>query len=113
MAMRYHSTGLNKNFGKAIVSLESWADNPWRRYSLLLIVFFGSFVIGSSLGMINGVLALMDPIGAFFTVILLEVMVRMRKIFINKNRSSIVLQILDSVRMGLLYGLFMEGFKLL
>ena len=76
MPKQYQSTTLHRNFGNALIVLETWADNPWRRYSLLLIIFFGSFALGSSVGMINGVLALMDPIGAFFTVILIEFLVR-------------------------------------
>ncbi|ABX08185.1 DUF565 domain-containing protein [Prochlorococcus marinus] len=113
MPKKYQSTALNKNITNALIILETWADNPWRRYSLLLIIFFGAFVFGSSVGMINAVLELMDLIGAFFTVLLLEFMVRLRQAWNRKNSSSILLQIIDSARIGLLYGLFMEGFKLL
>ncbi len=112
MSRKYQSTGLNKNFGNFIKNLEIWSGNPWRKYSLLLIIFLASFALGSSVGMINGVLALMDPIGAFFTVSILEVMVRIRQSWPRNNRSSIALKILDSSRIGLIYGLFMEGFKL-
>ncbi|KGG18623.1 MULTISPECIES: DUF565 domain-containing protein [Prochlorococcus] len=92
--------------------LEVWSDNPWRRYSMLIIIFLSAFLFGSSIGMINGVLALMDPIGAFFTVTLIEVLVRFRKVNVQKKGSSISLSILDSFRMGFIYGLFTEGFKL-
>ena len=113
MAKRYQTTSLNKNFSNVLLKLEDWADNPWRRYSFLLIIFLIGFLLGSSVGMINGVLALMDPIGAFITVVLLELMIRLRKFTQRDRRSSIALQILDTSRIGLLYGLFMEGFKLL
>ena len=63
--------------------------------------------------MINGTLALMDPIGAFFTVLFIEVLVRIRRNFDSSKKSIILLSIIDMARMGLLYGLFMEGFKLL
>ncbi|KGG13134.1 secreted or membrane protein [Prochlorococcus sp. MIT 0601] len=63
--------------------------------------------------MINGVLAMMDPVGAFFTVVFLELLVRLRMIWLKNKQASIILQIIDSSRIGLLYGLFMEGFKLL
>ena len=63
--------------------------------------------------MINGVLALMDPIGAFFTVLLIEFFVRVRRLDINQRKSSISLPMIDSFRIGFVYGLFMEGFKLL
>ncbi|KGG16700.1 hypothetical protein EV06_0542 [Prochlorococcus sp. MIT 0602] len=60
--------------------------------------------------MINGVLALMDPIGAFFTVVIIEILVRFRNI--NKEKQSISIPMIDSFRMGFVYGLFMEGLKL-
>ena len=111
--MKYQSTSLNRNIINFIRRLEVWSDNPWRRYSMLIIIFLSAFLFGSSIGMINGALALMDPIGAFFTVILIEIFVRFRKFNFRKKESSILLSIIDSFRMGFIYGLFMEGFKLL
>ena len=112
MSQKYQSTGLNRNLTNILIRLESWAQSPWRRYSFLLISFFGAFAIGSSIGMINGVLALMDPIGAFFIVILIEIMIRVRRPLARNKQSYFSLQVLDITRIGLVYGLFMEGFKL-
>ena len=69
--------------------------------------------MGSSIGMINGVLALMDPVGAFLIVLLLEIMVRLRRNWPSSNGARITLNLMDLVRIGLLYGLISEGFKLL
>ncbi len=69
--------------------------------------------MGSSIGMINGVLALMDPVGAFLIVLLLEIMVRLRRNWPSSNGARITLNLMDLVRIGLLYGLLLEGFKLL
>ena len=113
MIKKLQYTGLYRNLGLVINRLEGWAVNPWRRISLLLIILFSSFLIGSSIGMINGVLALMDPIGAFFTVLILELMIRVRGVWALKKKSQIVGQIIDMARIGLLYGLLLEGFKLL
>ena len=113
MSRRLQYTRLNRNFGKVLVRLENWSKNPWRRYSLFTIVLLSAFLIGSSIGMINGVLALMDPIGAFFAVLLLELMVRSRRRFIHYRDSLIIRDLMDMTRIGLLYGLLMEGFKLL
>ena len=110
--MKYQSTGLNRNLVNWIRILETWSRNPWRRYSLLIIIFLSAFLLGSSIGMINGVLALMDPIGAFFTVIFIEIFVRLRRFIDTKQYQSISLSIIDSFRIGFVYGLFMEGFKL-
>ena len=113
MSQKLQLTRLHQSIGLALERLEQWAKNPWRRYSLLLIVLLASFLIGSSIGMINGVLALMDPVGAFFTVVILEVMVRIRRQWPLINRRQITCQLLDYTRIGLLYGLLLEGFKLL
>ncbi len=111
--MKYQSTALNRNLINFISRLELWTTNPWRRYSFLLIIFLSAFFLGSSVGMINGTLALMDPVGAFFTIILIEFLVRIRRSEFNKKKPSISFRIIDSFRMGFIYGLFMEGFKLL
>ncbi len=113
MTWKAQSTGLHRNLGNALSRLERWCVNPWRRLSLLLIVLLTGFLLGSSLGTINGVLALMDPIGAFLIVALLEIMVRLRRHWPEGNGSKISLQIIDAARFGLLYGLMLEGFKLL
>ena len=113
MAQKLQSTSLYKSFWKALESLETWAINPWRRYSLLLIVLLTGFFLGSSIGTINGALALMDPVGAFLTVLILEIMVRLRRNDYFRNVDSLPLKIIDFARVGLLYGLLLEGFKLL
>ncbi len=113
MPSKVQSTSLHRSFSKALERLEGWSVNPWRRYSLFLIILLTGFFIGSSIGMINGVLALMDPIGAFFTVLILEILVRIRREFLLRKKDSFPMKIIDFSRIGLLYGLLMEGFKLL
>ena len=106
-------TFLYKSSTKTINRLASWAANPWRRYSLLAIIFLIGFLLGSSLGMINGVLALMDPVGAFIALIFLELLVQARFVFLKSNKPIILVRVFDMFRMGLAYGLFSEGLKLL
>ena len=106
-------TVLYKSSAKIIQRLANWSANPWRRYSLLVIIFLIGFFIGSSLGMINGVLALMDPIGAFITLIFLELLIKARFLFLKSEKPIILIRILDMFRIGIAYGLFSEGLKLL
>jgi len=113
MARKLQYTRLHRSIGLALDRLEFWARNPWRRSSLLLIVLLSAFLVGSSVGMINGVLALMDPVGALIIVFLWEIMVRLRSNWPVGKRASITRQSLDIARIGLLYGLLLEGFKLL
>ncbi len=112
MSKKLQSTSFRKNVSQVLIRLETWSENPWRRYSLFLIIFLTGFVFGSSIGTINGGLALMDPIGAFFVVVILEVMVRLRRNWPKVDGAKISLQLIDVARIGLLYGLLLEGFKL-
>ena len=113
MPSRMQETVLYRSSEKLVIKLANWASNPWRRYSLLAIIFLIGFLIGSSLGMINGVLALMDPVGAFITLILLEVLIQARFFFIKSKKPIILIRVFDTFRLGLAYGLFSEGLKLL
>ncbi len=113
MVQKFQPTNLHRNTDLLLEQLDLWSINPWRRYSLFLIVLLTGFLLGSSIGMINGVLALMDPVGAFFTVVLLEAMVRVRRHWPKKAGAKIVIDLVDMSRIGLLYGLLLEGFKLL
>ena len=113
MAQKLQSTRLHRNLGQLMKRLDNWAANPWRRSSLLIIVLLAAFVLGSSIGMVNGVLAIMDPVGALITVLILEFMVRLRRKWDESERASITPQIIDFSRIGILYGLLHEGFKLL
>jgi len=113
MSQRMQKTFLYKSSTKFVDKLANWAVNPWRRYSLLAIIFLIGFLIGSSLGMINGVLALMDPVGAFFALVFLEILVKARFVFLKSNKPIILVRVFDMFRIGLAYGLFSEGLKLL
>ena len=113
MAPRMQKTFLYKSSTKFVDRLATWAVNPWKRYSLLAIIFLVGFLIGSSLGMINGVIALMDPVGAFIALIFLEILIKARFIILKSRNPIIVVRILDMFRLGLTYGLFSEGLKLL
>ena len=113
MPARMQKTFLYKSSGKIIDRLANWAANPWRRYSLLVIIFLLGFLIGSSLGMINGVLALMDPVGALITLIFLELLIKARFLFQKSKKPIILIRVFDMFRLGITYGLFSEGLKLL
>ena len=113
MTLKPQETNFRIYLGRAFERLENWAVNPWRKYSFLLIILLIGFLLGTSIGTINGVLALMDPVGALFAVLLLEFLVRIRRYWPKDKGYEIVLSSIDSARIGFLYGLLMEGFKLL
>ena len=101
---------------KVIENLEAlrvWAINPWRRYSLALTIALIGYFIGSSLGMVSAVIEVMDPVGAFLSVVFIEVLIQLRRNFRFGKTKKILVLLIDSLRLGLFYGFFTESLKLL
>ena len=94
-------------------TLSYWAVNPWRRYSFVLIIFFLGYFFGSSLGMISAVYNFMDPIGALVSVLIVEILIKIRRALLRDKNKQFFLLIADFLRIGLLYGFFTESLKLL
>ena len=108
---RLQSTRLQTNAGAALQRLENWAGNPWRRLSLLAIAGLIGFLIGTAITPVAGVLGQMDPVAALLVVLGTELTIRRQR----SSEPSLKLpqQLLDLGRIGFLYGLFLEGFKLI
>ena len=96
-----------------IDSLSQWAVNPWRRYSLALTIVLTGYFFGSSLGMISAVVELIDPVGAFLSVLFIEILIQFRRRLRFDKRKKILVLLIDSLRLGLFYGFFTESLKLL
>lgn len=111
--MRYQNTRFQTNIAEAGARLRDWSLNPWRKLSLLLLTFLFSFLIGVGLGTISGALDLMDLVGAVICVLVLELSVRARGVLRRAEGDRLPLHLVDMARAGLLYGLLLEGFKLL
>ena len=94
-------------------TISNWAANPWRRYSVVLIMFFIGYFFGSSLGMISAVYNLMDPVGALISVLLIEILINIRRVLFSDKNKRFFLLIIDFLRIGLMYGFFTESLKLL
>ncbi len=108
---RLQSTRLQTNVGTAIQRLDRWSRNPWRRLSLLALAGLIGFLIGSALTSVAGALGQMDPVAALLVVLGAELTIRQRR---SANPSlKLPQQLLDLGRIGFLYGLFLEGFKLI
>jgi hypothetical protein len=93
--------------------LRDWAINPWRRLSLQLIVLLTSFAIGGALGSISGTLSQLDPLSALVCVVAIEVAARVRGPLLRQPNQALTVGLLDMTRIGLLYGLLLDGFKVL
>ncbi|NDG75021.1 MAG: DUF565 domain-containing protein [Synechococcaceae bacterium WB8_1B_136] len=111
--MPVQQTRLQQNLGGAGARLQRWAVNPWRRLSLLLIVLLASFYLGNAVGTVTGAMAFLDPLAALICVVAIELAIRLRRPLLQQTGDKLNLQLLDMARIGLSYGLLLEGFKLL
>lgn len=93
--------------------LSLWAVNPWRRLSLLAIVLLSGFALGGGMAAISGALQEIDQIAALLLVLVLEAAVRLRRPLRRRAGDGLSLQLLDMARIGVLYGLMLDAFKLL
>tara|TARA_Y100001935_G_C17241842_1_gene476130 strand:+ start:194 stop:361 length:168 start_codon:yes stop_codon:yes gene_type:complete len=55
----------------------------------------------------------MDPIAALISVIIIEILINLRRSFIYNQTKKLLILIIDFLRIGLIYGFFTEGLKLL
>ena len=113
MVFRPQKTNFQLKIVENIQSLSIWANNPWRRYSISLIILLIGYFLGSSLGMVSAVLELMDPVAAFLSVVFIEILIVLRRNFRFEKKKKFLLLLLDSLRLGLFYGFFTESLKLL
>jgi hypothetical protein len=113
MSPRFQQTRFQRRVAQVGERLAGWATNPWRRISLLLIVLLLGFVIGGGLGAISGAIDYIDQISALVCVLAIEVAARLRGRLLRREGDRLGLQVLDMARLGMLYGLLLDGFKLL
>mgnify|MGYP001224646819 FL=1 len=113
MVFRPQKTNFQLKIVENIQTLSIWANNPWRRYSITLIILLIGYFLGSSLGMVSAVVELMDPVAAFLSVVFIEILIALRRNLRFERRKKFLLLSLDSLRLGLFYGFFTESLKLL
>ena len=113
MVFRPQKTNFQLKIVENIQTLSIWANNPWRRYSLALVILLVGYFLGSSLGMVSAVLELMDPVAAFLSVVFVEILIVLRRNFRFERKKKFLVLLLDALRLGLFYGFFTESLKLL
>ncbi|OCQ92154.1 hypothetical protein BCD67_19600 [Oscillatoriales cyanobacterium USR001] len=106
------NTRINILLDTLILRLKIWLQNPWRRTSLSIVsLLFGVF-LGGAISTIAGQTAELDIVGAALLTVLIELVnwiVYRQRSQINR---SILIDILNCLKLGLIYGLFLEAFKL-
>ncbi|MEG3844806.1 DUF565 domain-containing protein [Microcoleus sp. herbarium14] len=89
-----------------------WLSNPWRRISLLVIsLLFGTF-LGTAISTIAGQSADWDIIAAGLLVLLTELANRLVYGSSRAEARSLWVDMLNALKVGLTYNLFVEAFKL-
>lgn len=94
---------------QSINRLETWFNNPWRRLSLYIITLLFGFLLASLVSTIAGATSVWDPYIAGVLVILFEAI---SWLFYRLGRRSLFLDCLNLLKIGMLFGLILEAFKL-
>ena len=113
MVFKPQKTKFQLKIVENIQTLSIWANNPWRRYSISLIIVLIGYFLGSSLGMVSAVVELMDPVAALLSVFFIEILIVLRRNLIFDRKKKFLVLLSDSLRLGLFYGFFTESLKLL
>ncbi len=86
--------------------------NPWRRTSLLIIGLLLGFFLGSAISTSAGQKADLDIVAAFFLLLVTEAISRLTYGGNDRFRRSLFSEVLNALKLGLIYSLFLEAFKL-
>jgi len=96
----------------------SFTANPWRRISLIIIGFLLGNFLGNIIITTTGQMAMWDAVAAFFLLISTEIVnyyiYRPRTFKPNSSATAgiILPEIINSLKIGITYSLFIEAFKL-
>lgn len=114
------NTRLNNLVNGLLVRLGQWFANPWRHLSLVLIsLLFGVF-LGSAIPTTAGQAANWDVIAAGILILFTEAVSRIvyggnrRRAQSSPGSSgrSILAEVVNALKIGLTYSLFVEAFKI-
>mgnify|MGYP001144077701 CR=1 FL=1 len=106
------NTRLNRATSVLLSRVETWLSNPWRRISLIIIGLLFGFFLASAISTIAGQRANLDVIVAAVLMVPLETVSWLAYTRNRPIRESLIVQTLNAIRLGLIYSLFVEAFKL-
>lgn len=112
MADAMQNTRLSTIVNTTTAQLNQTFRNPWRRISLVIISWLLGFFLGSAISTSAGQRAELDILAAFFLVLATEVVSRFSYAGGERFRRSLLSDVLNSLKLGLIYSLFLEAFKL-
>ena len=89
-----------------------WVFNPWRRISLAVIsLLFGNF-FATAISATAGQTAEIDILIAAILVAMVELISWLYHRSRSNERRTVLPEVLNSFKLGMVYGLFVEAFKL-
>lgn len=107
------NTRLNKLVDVISSQLGGWFRNPWRRISLLAISLLFGIFLGTAIPTTAGQAADWDILGAGLLVVFTEFVSRIfYGTFRQQASSPLLAEMLNALKIGLTYSLFIEAFKL-
>jgi hypothetical protein len=115
-------TRLSTLFDRLFEQFTQWSQNPWRRISLLIIsLLFGNF-LASVISSSTGQRAELDIVISLILTLITEAISRFTygsnfgrrqpESVAFFGRRSLWIALLNNLKLGLVYGLFVEAFKL-
>lgn len=106
------NTRLNSLVAVVTRQLAIWFFNPWRRLSLLVITVLFGFFLGGAISLSAGQRGVSDILAAGVIVAFTEVVDR---IYYSRNRQArrpLWVELLNALKIGVIYSLFVDAFKL-
>jgi Protein of unknown function (DUF565) len=115
-------TRLNILFDRIFQQLNQWSQNPWRRISIIMISLLSGNFLASIVSTTTGQKAELDITVAIMLLTIVETVswLTYGSNFGRRRTDSgailgerpLWIAILNSLKLGLIYGLFVEAFKL-
>jgi len=110
------NTRLNSLTSQLLGRFFGFLRNPWRRLSLLIIGFLGGNFLATIIATVAGQRSTLDVEISLVLMLLVELISWLvyrtdRRLEASPER-PLLLEILNNAKLGLLYGLFVEAFKL-
>lgn len=112
------NTRLNNLVNLVLTQLSQWFANPWRYFSIILISLLIGVFLGSAIPTTAGQAADWDIVAAgvllFFTEAVSWFVYRRKPQLITDSvpRRSLFLQLINALKIGLTYSMFVEAFKI-
>ena len=106
------NTRLNNLVDGALGQLGRWLRNPWRRLSLLIICLLFGIFLGTAIPTTTGQAATWDIVAAAILLLFTEAI---SWIVYRRGQGAtqpLLLEALNALKLGLIYAMFIEAFKI-